>query len=76
MVNENKKIKVTVTPTEEWPTQGTIEFKNVQMRYDENLPLVLNNITFSIKDGEKIGKNDSYSTLIRINFVLKLIFHL
>ncbi|XP_033230959.1 multidrug resistance-associated protein 5-like isoform X3 [Belonocnema kinseyi] len=55
MVNENKKAKVTITPAEEWPTQGTIEFKDVQMSYDENLALVLNKISFSIKDGEKIG---------------------
>lgn len=54
MKSENK-LKVTITPTEEWPTQGTIEFKNVRMKYDENLPFVLNDISFSINDAEKIG---------------------
>lgn len=54
MKSENK-LKVTIVPTEEWPTQGTIEFKNVKMKYDENLPFVLNDISFFINNGEKIG---------------------
>ena len=60
MVNENKKAKVKITPAEEWPTQGTIEFKDVQMSYDKNLAPVLDKITFSINDGEKIGKVDFF----------------
>ncbi|XP_051169795.1 ATP-binding cassette sub-family C member 5-like isoform X2 [Leptopilina boulardi] len=54
-IKSENKLKVTITPTEEWPTQGTIEFKNVRMKYDENLPFVLNDISFSINNAEKIG---------------------
>ncbi|KAI8612944.1 P-loop containing nucleoside triphosphate hydrolase protein [Chytriomyces sp. MP71] len=38
-----------------WPSKGTIEFRNVQMRYQPNLPLVLNGINVKIQGGEKIG---------------------
>ena len=38
-----------------WPSQGTIEFKNVTMRYRKELPLVLRGLTFSIVGGSKIG---------------------
>ncbi|KAG8452189.1 hypothetical protein GDO86_004109 [Hymenochirus boettgeri] len=42
-------------PSKNWPQQGAINFKNVDMRYHDNLPLVLKNISFSIRPKEKIG---------------------
>lgn len=42
-------------PPPSWPQKGTIEFKNVELRYRENLPLVLKNVSFDIKAGEKVG---------------------
>ncbi|KAL0574913.1 hypothetical protein V5O48_007057 [Marasmius crinis-equi] len=42
-------------PPAEWPSQGEIEFKNVDFAYREGLPLVLKNVSFRIKSGEKIG---------------------
>lgn len=44
-----------IKPPITWPSSGTIEFKDYSTRYAENLDLVLKNITFSIKLGEKIG---------------------
>ncbi|XP_033103781.1 multidrug resistance-associated protein 5-like isoform X2 [Anneissia japonica] len=38
-----------------WPAGGEIVFKDVKMRYRDNLPLVLNGITLHIKSNEKIG---------------------
>jgi len=38
----------------EWPSNGTIEFENASMRYRDG-PLVLKNISVSIRGGEKIG---------------------
>ncbi|XP_020289981.1 multidrug resistance-associated protein 5-like isoform X2 [Pseudomyrmex gracilis] len=46
---------VTVKPDDNWPSRGKIEFKAVQLRYREELPLVLVDVSFSIKAGEKIG---------------------
>ncbi|XP_063809428.1 ATP-binding cassette sub-family C member 5-like isoform X3 [Pseudophryne corroboree] len=43
------------SPKDEWPQDGRITFENVEMRYRDNLPLVLKNISFSIKPQEKIG---------------------
>ncbi|KAJ3394353.1 Canalicular multispecific organic anion transporter 1, partial [Chytriomyces hyalinus] len=38
-----------------WPSNGEIEFRNVQMRYQPNLPLVLQGVNVDIKGGEKVG---------------------
>ncbi|CAH2350577.1 oligomycin resistance ATP-dependent permease Yor1p [[Candida] railenensis] len=38
-----------------WPNSGTIEFKDVSMKYRPGLPLVLNNVDIKINSGEKIG---------------------
>ena len=41
-------------PPDNWPTKGTIEARNMSMRYRDG-PLVLNQINFDIHAGEKIG---------------------
>ncbi len=42
--------------TDTWPSVGSIEFKNVKMRYNElNQDLVLKGLDFTIKGGERIG---------------------
>ncbi|KAE8419738.1 P-loop containing nucleoside triphosphate hydrolase protein [Aspergillus pseudocaelatus] len=38
-----------------WPEQGQITFENVQMRYRDELPLVLRGLTVSFRSGERIG---------------------
>ncbi|XP_077338862.1 ATP-binding cassette sub-family C member 5-like isoform X2 [Lithobates pipiens] len=43
------------SPPKEWPEEGAITFENVEMRYRDNLPLVLKKISFRIKPQEKIG---------------------
>ncbi|XP_072111302.1 ATP-binding cassette sub-family C member 5 isoform X5 [Mobula birostris] len=43
------------TPPADWPQHGQITFANVEMRYRENLPLVLKKVSFTIKPQEKIG---------------------
>lgn len=48
---ENPNVAVPVN----WPESGTVEFKDFQVRYRENLDLVLRGITFSVKGGEKVG---------------------
>lgn len=42
-------------PDESWPQQGAIEFDNVSLSYREGLPLVLKNVSFNVRPGEKIG---------------------
>ena len=34
---------------------GVFSFKNVTMRYRENLPLVLKSVSFAIEDGERVA---------------------
>ncbi|XP_014346313.1 ATP-binding cassette sub-family C member 5-like isoform X2 [Latimeria chalumnae] len=42
-------------PVPTWPQKGHIMFEKVEMRYRDNLPLVLKEATFSICPQEKIG---------------------
>lgn len=42
-------------PPYNWPSAGSVEFRNVSLRYRPGLPRVLRNISFSINAKEKIG---------------------
>eukprot|EP00002_Diphylleia_rotans_P003775 TRINITY_DN1266_c0_g1_i1.p1 TRINITY_DN1266_c0_g1~~TRINITY_DN1266_c0_g1_i1.p1 ORF type:complete len:1203 (-),score=279.41 TRINITY_DN1266_c0_g1_i1:2308-5916(-) len=42
-------------PASSWPNQGTIQLRNLSLRYREGLDLVLNRISCSINAKEKIG---------------------
>ena len=53
-----------------WPRNGQIEMINVCLRYREGLPLVLDNVTLSIKSKEKIGiVGRQVKTLTILNFI-------
>ncbi|KAL7915178.1 P-loop containing nucleoside triphosphate hydrolase protein [Trichoderma velutinum] len=43
------------TPPEEWPAQGSLEFVDLSVQYDSTSYPVLQNISISIKPGEKLG---------------------
>ncbi|KAF3993697.1 hypothetical protein FT663_01110 [Candidozyma haemuli var. vulneris] len=47
--------KTEFKPPPEWPMTGYIQFKDVNLRYRENLPLVLKDLNFGIYPGEKVG---------------------
>ena len=38
-----------------WPSTGHIQFKNLSLKYRPNTLTVLNNLSFSITNGEKVG---------------------
>ncbi|XP_005100698.1 multidrug resistance-associated protein 5 [Aplysia californica] len=40
---------------DKWPSEGHVEFDCVKMKYRDNLPLALNDVTFSAAPHEKIG---------------------
>jgi ABC-type multidrug transport system fused ATPase/permease subunit len=42
-------------PEESWPQEGAVTFNNVSLSYRQGLPLVLKNVSFETKAGEKIG---------------------
>uniref|UniRef100_A0A8C9Z9C5 ATP-binding cassette sub-family C member 5 n=1 Tax=Sander lucioperca TaxID=283035 RepID=A0A8C9Z9C5_SANLU len=42
-------------PAPSWPQQGNITFQDVEMRYRDDLPLVLKNLSFTILPEESIG---------------------
>ena len=41
-------------PPPAWPTKGRITFSNVELAYRKGLPLVLKDVSFEIKPGEKV----------------------
>merc|ERR1712003_470363 len=42
-------------PPTEWPKSGSLEFRNVSLRYREGLPLALNDLSFAIPAGKTCG---------------------
>lgn len=61
-LDPNKKIILPMTPKNDvglissgWPWRGSINFKNVSMRYSESAPLALKNVNLSIKPGSTLG---------------------
>ena len=42
-------------PKTEWPSRGEVVFKDVEMRYRDDLPLVLKGLNFRINPGEKVS---------------------
>ncbi|KAL6008314.1 ATP-binding cassette sub- C member 9 [Asimina triloba] len=59
-------------PPNNWPTVGTISFRNLQVRYAEHLPVVLRNITCTFPGKMKVGvvgrTGSGKSTLIQAIF--------
>lgn len=42
-------------PPASWPSTGSLEVKDLQLRYKPDLPCTLKGLTFNMKDGERIG---------------------
>ena len=42
-------------PPSDWPQRGRLEFRSVTLRYFANEAPALNKLSFTIKEGEKIG---------------------
>ncbi|XP_044209764.1 multidrug resistance-associated protein 5 isoform X2 [Thunnus albacares] len=42
-------------PPADWPQEGELVFREVEMRYQENLPLVLSRVSFTVRPKEKVG---------------------
>lgn len=38
-----------------WPRSGSLEFRNVSLRYADHLPMVLKNVSFKIESGSRVG---------------------
>ncbi|XP_052239294.1 ATP-binding cassette sub-family C member 9-like isoform X2 [Dreissena polymorpha] len=61
-VEEYKKLDIETTPAADsstkvsgWPSEGSIEFCDVSLRYDTNQDPVVHGVSFKIEPGEKVG---------------------
>jgi ATP-binding cassette subfamily C (CFTR/MRP) protein 4 len=52
---ESENTVATKTLTYPWPTQGSIQFRNLSLRYSEYDPPVLYNLNITVTPGSKIG---------------------
>lgn len=52
---DQPNLKAPQEMTQNWPTEGKIEFRNVFYRYFEEAEPVLRDLSFVIKPNEKIG---------------------
>ena len=50
-----EKFDGTEKAPEQWPSQGEIEFKDVELRYRPNTEVVLRKLNFKVSPGEKVG---------------------
>ena len=67
MVNADRCMKLLEIPQERtgdikllagrdsWPERGEMEFKNVSLRYRPTTEIVIDNLSFKLQPGEKIG---------------------
>ena len=42
-------------PSSDWPSEGTLSFENVCLRYRQGLPLALKGMSFTAKAGQRVG---------------------
>ncbi|KAJ0743495.1 putative ABC-type xenobiotic transporter [Helianthus annuus] len=72
--SEAEWVKKDNPPPANWPTHGSLELRNLQVRYRPNTPLVLKGISLNIQGGQKIGvvgrTGGGKSTLIQVLFRL------
>ncbi|KAI0201172.1 P-loop containing nucleoside triphosphate hydrolase protein [Astrocystis sublimbata] len=61
-------------PPPNWPNHGALTFESVSARYLEDSPLILNNVSLSVKGGQKVGivgrtgsgKSSTVQTILRM----------
>ncbi|XP_071738320.1 ABC transporter C family member 4-like [Rutidosis leptorrhynchoides] len=72
--SEAEWVKKDGPPPQNWPVHGSLELRNLQVRYRPNTPLVLKGITLNIQGSQKIGvvgrTGGGKSTLIQVLFRL------
>jgi ATP-binding cassette subfamily C (CFTR/MRP) protein 1 len=49
------ELRTSNDPPQSWPAAGAISFKDVQLAYRPELPLVLKGVSFDVKASEKVG---------------------
>ena len=59
-----EKDEKTSEPPASWPSKGEITFRNVDFAYRDGLPLVLKDVSFHIKSGEKVSTRLNHSIAV------------
>ena len=53
--NPSEKSFTEPQPKENWLAEGSVSVQNISYRYKPDLPLVIKNISFDVKEKQKIG---------------------
>lgn len=53
--DDKQAIKLSKIAHSDWITAGSIMFQNVVLKYKPELPPALNNISFKVQGGQKVG---------------------
>ena len=51
-------------PPPTWPDKGSLSLEDVALRYSDDLPLVLKNLSFSIKPSEKVTERFPFMSIL------------
>ena len=65
-IEQEPKPTVGGTPAAYWPASGELRVENLSARYSPDGPKVLNDISFEIKAGERVGIGTFCSTHFRL----------
>ncbi|KAJ2992857.1 hypothetical protein HDV02_002822 [Globomyces sp. JEL0801] len=68
LASEKPSIIDSARPAKSWPHEGLIEAENMVMRYTPSSPIILNDLSFKIEPGHKIGagKSTIFTSILRL----------
>ena len=75
LITHSDAARGVMRPAKNWPTRGTVTFRNATMRYRADLEPVLKDVSFTIRSGEHVGvvgrtgsgKSSLFRALLRLN---------
>ncbi len=53
-------------PPSNWPSRGEIKIEDISVRYAENLPPVIQNVTLHVRPGEKVSCREVHRMLLDV----------
>lgn len=72
---EEPESKIVIKPSSEWPMIPSIKFENCSLRYQADLPFVIESVSFDVQPAEKIGiVGRTGAGILSINYTYPLVY--